>query len=34
MKAGVVYGPKDIKVEEYDTPVPGLDEVLGEVKEA
>ena len=34
MRAGVVYGPRDIKVEEFDTPAPGPDEVLVEVKAA
>ena len=34
MKAGVVYGPRDIKVEEFDTPAPGPGEVLVEVKAA
>jgi len=34
MKAGVVYGPRDIKVEEVDMPSPGPGEVLLEVKAA
>lgn len=34
MQAGVVYGPKDIKVEEVETPSPGPGEVLLEVKAA
>ncbi len=34
MKAGVAYGPMDIRVEELDVPVPGPGEVLVEVKAA
>ena len=34
MRAGVVYGPRDIKVEEVDMPSPGPGEVLLEVKAA
>ena len=34
MRAGVVYGPRDIKVEEVEMPVPGPGEVLIEVKAA
>ena len=34
MKAAVAYGPGYIKVEEFDTPVPGPGEVLVEVKAA
>lgn len=34
MKAGVVYGPRDIRVEEVDMPGPGTGEVLLEVKAA
>ncbi len=34
MKAGVVYGPRDIKVEEVEMPSPGPGEVLLEVKAA
>jgi 2-desacetyl-2-hydroxyethyl bacteriochlorophyllide A dehydrogenase len=34
MRAGVVYGPRDIKVEEVEMPSPGPDEVLLEVKAA
>jgi len=34
MKAGVVYGPRDMKVEEVETPSPGPGEVLLEVKAA
>ena len=34
MKAGVVYGPRNIKVEEVDMPSPGPGEVLLEVKAA
>lgn len=34
MRAGVVYGPRDIKVEEVETPSPGPGEVLLEVKAA
>lgn len=34
MKAGVVYGPMDIKVEEVDVPTPGRGEVLLKVKAA
>jgi 2-desacetyl-2-hydroxyethyl bacteriochlorophyllide A dehydrogenase len=34
MRAGVVYGPRDIKVEEVEMPSPGPGEVLLEVKAA
>ena len=34
MKAGVVYGPRNIKVEEVEMPGPGPGEVLLEVKAA
>ena len=34
MKAGVVYGPRDIRVEEVEMPSPGPGEVLLEVKAA
>jgi len=34
MKAGIVYGPRNIKVEEVEKPVPGPGEVLVEVKAA
>ena len=34
MKAGIVYGPMDITVEEIETPTPGHGEVLLEVKAA
>ena len=34
MRAGVVYGPRDIKVEEFDMPSPGPGEILVEVKAA
>ncbi len=34
MKAGVVYGPRDIRVEEVEMPGPGPGEVLLEVKAA
>jgi len=34
MRAGVVYGPRDIKVEEFDMPTPGPGEILLEVKAA
>ena len=34
MKAGVVYGPRNISVGEFETPVPGYGEVLIQVKAA
>jgi 2-desacetyl-2-hydroxyethyl bacteriochlorophyllide A dehydrogenase len=34
LKAGIVYGPMDITVEEIETPTPGPGEVLLEVKSA
>jgi threonine dehydrogenase-like Zn-dependent dehydrogenase len=34
MRAGALYGSRDIKVEEFDTPTPGPGEVLVEVKAA
>jgi L-iditol 2-dehydrogenase len=34
LKAGIVYGPMDIAVEEIETPTPGAGEVLLEVKAA
>lgn len=34
MRAGVVYGPRNIKVEEVEMPSPGPGQVLLEVKAA